>query len=372
MPEAKILVDRAFFVRKVQPVLEPMGWTVNYAVTDSPAGYIVIHDISDTLEHVIAPELRKKFTSILDALAAPLNDAGGKSHWHYATDEDRLQWHETFVGAIAPVFRREFAVTPPSEPVSRSLPSLKRPVFDYTTLREDPENERRIREYSKNMIMVKSQDMVRVVKPAFAAGGWIYGGNHYGDGSVGLQVVLDEGDTVVAPDEVLKALQILKVPYSIRHRRPKATDEVVEDDYEYEVEDEEPGAAPKLTSCKDVFGSLPDPEAGLLVKEDENLRIYGVRHGDQAELRIEIAENIIIVESSYRQVQKFLIDAGTLVLAMTAERGKVLAERMQAAREAREAAHKIKSEEPTKEETESDGGKEPERDEFTEQRQSNQ
>ena len=410
MPEAKILVDRAFFVRKVQPVLEPMGWTVNYAVTDSPAGYIVIHDISDTLEHVIAPELRKKFTSILDALAAPLNDAGGKSHWHYATDEDRLQWHETGDGAIAPVpvFRQEFAVTPPSEPDKQPVPPQKRPVFDYITLRKDPENDRRIQEYSNTPIAVKSEDLVHLVKAEFAARGWIYSGTHYGGGSVELHVVLSADDKVVAPAEVLEALRHLGVPYTVGYRSQEPADEVVEDDWEDEEEGEDgrvfldaaeaerqetpqaameaeeeepeigPGAVlnqvvPRFTFIEDAPGAQLDATGALRLEEGQKMHIEGVcdHASDAAELRLELGDNIITIVSSYRQTVEFLMEATNLACELMAEKGRILATGTGAIIAGHPPLLKIKIEEP-EEETESDGGKEPERDEFAEQRQSNQ
>jgi len=60
---------------------------------------------------------------------------------------------------------------------------------------------------------VKSEHMVQTVKPGFAASGWIYAGNQYGDGTVGLQVVLAGDDKVVDPATVLKVLKSLHVPH---------------------------------------------------------------------------------------------------------------------------------------------------------------
>lgn len=413
MLEPKILADREFFVRNVQPLLEGMGWTVRYAVTDSPRGHIVIQDISD-VEHVIAPELRKKFTRILDALAAPFNDAEGKLLWHYATDEDKLQGHFTGDGSIASTLRQGSAGTRPEEPGDRPLPTPRRPVFDYTALKKDPENERRLREYSENTIMVKSRNMAQVVKPAFVAGGWIYGGTHYGNGMVGLQIVLDADDAVVDPAEVLKTLRILQVPHTIHRRSPEATDEAGEDDWEEELEPEPrftcledvPGIykaandimngtsraseeegmetqeqelepEPRFTSLEDAPGSQPDRTGALRLEEGQEMHIKGAYGAfDEVEIRLEVGDNIIAIVSNFQQAQAFLMEATELALDVMTEKGRRLAAGMAATVAGCPSARKIKVEhddvrrEATGEETELDGGKEREKDEFAEQGQS--
>lgn len=375
MPESKILVDMVFFMRNVLPVLEVMGWTVRYGVTDAPPGHLAIHAISDTGEPLMPPELREKFTRMLDALAAP-SFLEGKLQWRYAGQEENLQYHYTGDAAIASALGHEAGATPPAQPGSRPLPPLASPVFDYTTLREDPENDRRIREYSEHMIVVKARDMVQVVKPNFAARGWVYGGNHYGDGSVAFQVVLDADDKVVAPADVLAALRQLQVPHGIHDRRPEPRDEGVEDGRDDEQEGED-GRPPSLDAAEAERQEAMDAaRAGALrLEKGQEMHFKGVcdHATDVVELRLEIGDNVITVVSTYQQAKNFMVEATVLYAELLTEKGRILATAMDVADRGfgsiEEAAHESKVKEATGEETESDGGKESERDDLSEQRQ---
>lgn len=384
MSEPQILVETVFFLRNLLPILEAMGWTVRYGPTyDSPRGHVVIHGISNGVEPLIRPELREQFTRILDALAAPLDHPEGKLLWHYASEEDELQWQDIGDGAIAAALPRESAPTPGPEPGTRPLPPLGPPVLDYTRLRENPENDRRIREYSDHMIIVTSRYMVEVVKPHFAARGWLYGGNHYGDGSVGLQVVVDADDSVVAPATVLGVLMGLQVPHRIHHRqsmaedgtariiedrvvqcgcegygddeepaedrRPLSLDEAEEERQEearaaMEAEEEKLEPGPQLTSFQDVPCGQLDATGALQLEEGDEMHIRAVYipGTDGAELRLEIGSNVITVVSSYKQAADLLVEAGYLAAQLMSDRQRNL------------------------EEAESDGGKESERDELPE------
>jgi len=356
MPEPMILVDRWFFIRKVEPALEAMGLTARYSVTDSPRGHVVIHTVSETVKYPFPQKVRLDFIKILDRLAATSDDAGGKLPWHFAGEDDNLQWHEYGYGygGIASVCCHEVTVAPPPQPDSKPLPPLERPVFDMTALREDLENDRRIREYSDHMIIVKSEHMVQTVKPGFAASGWIYAGNQYGDGTVGLQVVLAGDDKVVDPATVLKVLKSLHVPHRLHHRRPEPRDDRMMGGGEFDREDEDLGdegsppflypadaaiqeaaeaalkameaqaqlkatrkeqwAAPGLTPLQDPPASQYDATGALRVGEGEEMNIRGVyiESNDEAELRLEIGSNVITVVTSCEKATFFLTEAGAL------------------------------------------------------------
>lgn len=113
---------------------------------------------------------------------------------------------------------------PQAKPISDRLRERAHPIFDYTRLREDPVCADFLREYSDNTIIVSSsRDMTDTVKPDFATRAWIYAADHYGDGSVAINTVVDRRDNVVEPALVLDALNQLGVPYKIHRRKPKRT-----------------------------------------------------------------------------------------------------------------------------------------------------
>lgn len=414
MPERKILVDMVFFLRNVKPVFDVLGWTIGYSVTDAPPGEIMIHSLSDTGEATMPKLVKDKFTRILDALALTHGaerearevdilqmeerpkPIGGKLYWHYAGDD--------CIPAPARL----------AEPGGRPLPPLRTPVFDYSKLREDPENDRRIREYSDRMIMVGGREMVETVKPAFETRGWIYSGNHYGDGSVGFQVVLDGDDKVVAPTEVVAALRELCVHHRIHYRKSQAADEDVEDgsdDEEFfarateeellpledqpvsldaaEAERQEateaameaeegccvPGymapvsgregleSGPRFIPLEDLPSSQPDATGALRLKDDEEMHIRGeyIHATGEAEVRLQIGQNVVTVVGTFGRIAYFLTEAGALSGIISRDRQRLVAADEDLAGRGKEA---------TGEETRSDGGKE--KDDVTEQGQASE
>jgi len=86
--------------------------------------------------------------------------------------------------------------------------------IDYTKLRENTENARRLQEYYNQVIMIKTKVAINKMKPAFERQGWTYGGTHYGKG-LGLSVVVDCADDVVPKGEVHALLSELGIGYWI-------------------------------------------------------------------------------------------------------------------------------------------------------------
>ena len=144
---------------------------------------------------------------------------------------------------------------PPSKPTPQTeanAPGYEAPAgmehrdfFDYTELRKDPVNDAIIKRYSSHKLIVKAEDMVTTVKPAFAALRWIYGGNHYGDKTVAILIVMDSDNQLVTQESVIHTLQGLDVKHHIRKEKTAALhdDEAENDDFatdedEYEDDDE--------------------------------------------------------------------------------------------------------------------------------------
>ena len=96
-------------------------------------------------------------------------------------------------------------------------------IFDYTELRKDPKNAKRLQEYADSPISVHRNYMVDKGKDAFGVRGWIYAGDHFGDGTIVFQSVLKDfghGTIVVVPPESVKIeLDKQQIEYRVGKRK---------------------------------------------------------------------------------------------------------------------------------------------------------
>ena len=85
--------------------------------------------------------------------------------------------------------------------------------LDYESLTET--DRVRLRLYAREKIIVKTEDMEKLVAVPFKSSGWIYTGDHYGDRTFAFSLVSDMSGRIISPDTVKRTLREMGVPHEI-------------------------------------------------------------------------------------------------------------------------------------------------------------
>ena len=327
-----IIVDDHFYENALVPVLAALGWTARLHV-DPPEGAMIIREVVDLYRtgYVKTETVEEVVKAIQTA-----SDYGAT-----VADQGLPGWVDLRRNGQGPADRSPFRLPPeinlradwrvPSEippEVSFAAEEAEKveerkpadDVFDFQQFRADPEQLALLEEYEKAALTVSSRDMVDAGRDGFLERGWIYTGEHYGDGSIVIQVVLGKDDKIVPRSQVAYTLTDLSI---------RVGEDFQENDLDHDLETGEVAESIPFDDIPEAPTEGEVPHGAHLMgaeEEDEMLprvvleegQKFGVKtkafkQSGRAVVSIEIASNIVTVDCDPRQALEFFRDCASII-----------------------------------------------------------
>jgi len=282
------------FLMCVKPYFDGLEWTLSYRVTET--GSVVVIDAVDRNRDKVDED------TLLDAVrgAAP--------------------------GLVSP----EIADGPrDADGAAKAFMDIP----DYTKIREDPGNDGLMKEYADQRLTIHRDDLTETVKPAFVDRAWIYSGEHYGDGSVQIQAVVNKKQRVISLETVCRILDDLDVRYDLKppeadleteernevpiHTFPRL-ENTSDEDLEIGERSQESSTRMDLIAKEAAAAIMKQKEteeaeegAGgvLVLEEGEPLFVKICKYSPETErtnLSITIGDNIIFLQCDFAQLRNFV------------------------------------------------------------------
>lgn len=226
-----------------------------------------------------------------------------------------------------------------AEPFNMKIPDSME-IPDYTKIREDPGNDRLMKEYAARQLTIHRYELTETVKPAFVDKGLIYSGEHYGDGSVQIQSVVNYYGIVIPLETVCGILDGLEIPYSVKP--PEADLEIKErrkdpaegsfprvefaPDEDIEIGERSPGEFDQDELDRQEAAAVMEPEETegepgrtLVLLDEEAMTLKGVYSPPTQRVSVELhlGSNIIVVDCTQAQFTNFF-NGANVVCAMLA------------------------------------------------------
>jgi len=302
-------INAAGFLKRVKPYFDGLEWSLEYYVNEWD-GVVVV---------------------------------GARDELDLLVDEDRLLHavREALPGAAPPGLAD----------VARDLDGAAKAFMDipdYTKIREDPGNDGLMKEYADQRLTIHRDDLTETVKPAFVDRAWIYSGEHYGDGSVQIQAVVNKKQRVVSLETVCRILDDLDVRYDLKprdadleteERRKDSTEGTLPrleftPDEDLEIGERSPGEfdQDELDRQEAAEAAMKQEETearkiaeqnvgGVLVSTDEDVMGLKAVYSPQTKrvtVELHLASNVIAVECSQAQFTNFF-NCVEIAAAMLAE-----------------------------------------------------
>lgn len=320
---AGIVVDTPFYDQVVAPFFQALRWKARRH-TDPPEGATIIMEVGEEKtgpEVFIDPAIIRETVGILDALSEgrQADPNAGLPGWVdlrkpgsvYQKQDD---WR--VASEIPDSIRLKAAENEGREPV--------KDLFDLQAIRADPEQNALLVEYQEQPLKLKAKDMVDVGKEAFLAKGWVYTGEHYGDGSLIIQTVLDSEDKVVPRPAVVSLLRDLNILVG---------EDLQVADLDHDLEAGEAAessffAGVQVPLSQEEEERLAEAAPGAHGEEEDKLppaslvlaegQIFGIKAGLLAQsgrfdVDIKIGDNIVSVDCDPRQGLDFFRDCASII-----------------------------------------------------------